>query len=407
MNFFKPKNLLLLFATNDNQYLNFHYAILKEYFANTYQINFVGYFNQNGIKNTEKHILNFVLDKKIDIIISSPFANFHLSAEFYSKLKKNVKIIFMFWDDEFYFDVYSKYYSQISDAVITTDYFSVYSYRKLDVPAIWYFSPYSKNDYYPVEIKKDIDVSFLGDCTKNDRMEFINYLGKNGVNVETFGKGSKNDFVDRNKFSEIFSRSKINLHFTKMNRLNWINKEEPLLNRVKQNKGRPIEIALTKSFCLSEYAGVIEQLFTIGREIDIFYDKENLLEKIKYYLSNDKLRDKIAENAYKRALENYESGVYIPRLLEELEEILGKANRAKEKKAEIFLSRSFKVKTINALTFSMFALIKDKKILYALELFRELFKYGVFIFFAGFYGGLMRALKMKLTRICYWINKTL
>ena len=94
-------------------------------------------------------------------------------------------------DDELYLGVYSKYYSQIADAVITTDYFGVSEYQKLDIPAIFYFSSHTKNNYYPVKIDKEIDVCFIGDCTKNDRMDYVNHLIKNGVSVETFGKGSK------------------------------------------------------------------------------------------------------------------------------------------------------------------------------------------------------------------------
>ena len=44
----------------------------------------------------------------------------------------------------------------------------------------------------------------------------------------------------------------------------------------------------------------------------------------------------------------------------------------------------------------MFAFIESKKILRALELFGELFKYGVLVFFIGFYGGTVRAIKRGL-----------
>ncbi|MDP2162207.1 MAG: hypothetical protein Q8K02_17135, partial [Flavobacterium sp.] len=96
---------------------------------------------------------------------------------------------------------------------------------------------------------------------------------------------------------------------------------------------------------------------------------------------------------YKRAIENYESEIYIPKTLESLENVLKIVVGPRVKKTEIFLSRTFKVNSINGLTFTMFVLIKNKKVLYALELFRELFKYGVFIFFMGFYGGTVRAIK--------------
>ncbi|MEW6556586.1 MAG: glycosyltransferase [Elusimicrobiota bacterium] len=398
--FFLNKNILYLLPTDENQYLNFLYEELRKYLANIYRLDVVGYFNQNGLKNTVKYIENLISNKKIDILISSPFATeYQLSVEFYVLLKNKVKIVFWFGDDEMYFDSYNKYYSQVANAVITTDYFSVFAYKKLGVPAICYFDTRSKSDYYPVEVKKDIDVCFLGDCTKSDRMEYIIFLIKNGIDIRTFGKGSKNGFVDWGKQSEIFSRSKVNLNFTKIDILNWINRDEPILNRIKQNKGRLIEIALTKSFCLTEYAPSINIYFEIGKEIDVFHNKKELLEKVKYYLSNETKRKEMAENAYKRVINNYVPKIVFPKVLKELGEILEKNNKQKTEKIKIYLSRAFKIKSINSLTFSVFIMLKNKKIFYALELFIKLFRYGFFIFFAGFYGGLVRVLKNITAKI--------
>jgi len=393
--FFINKNVLLLFSVSsedENQYYDFHNEILRKYFKNTYSINFLEHSLRKGIRNTERYIEEIVSEKNIDVVMVFSFASvYDLSVEFYSKIKTKINLIFWMFDDENYFDAYSKYYCQIADAVVTTDYFSVFSYKKLSIPSVLYFSSHSKNNYYPIKSEKDIDVCFLGDCRKHDRMEYINFLMKNGVNIKTFGAGSMNGFVEWSDFSKIFSRSKINLNFTKIDKLNWINRNDPLLNKVGQPKGRPIEIALTKSFCLSEYAPALNEMFEIGKEIDVFQNKDELLEKVKYYLSNEFKREEIAGNAYKKATNNYESDVYIPRVLKELERFLQSIHR--QEKHKIFLSNSFKIKSINGLSFSMFVFIKNGKIGYALELFKELFKYGVFNFFAGFSGGLIRVIK--------------
>ena len=395
-NYFLDRNVLWLLPEN-NQCLSFHCDFLKNKIKNFYRLNFVEYSHQNGTIGTETYIANLIDDKQIDILIASSFAtDYQLSVEFYASLKNKAKVVFWMWDDENYFDVYSRYYCQTADAVITTDYFSIFAYQKLGIPAILYQSSHSRNNYFPVEIEKDIDVCFLGNCRKNDRMDYINFLIKNGTNVETFGLGSKNGFVNWDEFSKIFSRSKINLNFTKIDKLSWINKDNPLLNRVRQNKGRPIESALTKSFCLSEYAPALNTIFEIGKEIDIFYGKADLVEKVRYYLSHDEKREEIANNAYKRAIDNYESEVYISKILNELEEILQKNDKQRTEKIEIYLSMAFKIKSINGLIFSMFIMLKNRKIVYALETFIKLFRYGIFVFLIGFYGGLARVLKSML-----------
>jgi hypothetical protein len=393
-NYFSDKNILYLLPSNKNQYLNFICDELKKCLTNICHFNFVEYSYQYGIRNTEKYINNFISEKKIDIVFSSPFAaNYQLSVEFYASLKNKTKIVFWMWDDEAYFDSHSKYYCQIADAVITSDFFSVYAYQKLNIPSIFFSTTHPQYIYFPIETTKDIDVCFIGGCNQRDRMEYINFLIDNGINVETFGEGSKNGFLSWNKFSNILSRSKIALNFNKLSDLLWMNKDELLLNRVRQSGGHWCESALTRTFCLAEYTPNIHIFAEVGKEVDIFNSKEELIEKVRYYLSHADKREVIAENAYKKAITNFIPQVIIPNILKELEKILGKNNIQKTEKVEIFLSRTFKVNSINGLTFTMFVLIKNKKVSHALELFRELFKYGIFIFFAGFYGGTVRAIK--------------
>ncbi|MBN1384049.1 MAG: glycosyltransferase family 1 protein [Elusimicrobia bacterium] len=389
-------NVLFLFSDSHNQVLNYHYDFMGKFFKKAVRINFTEYFCRNGIINTEKYIKKFIQDNGIELVISSPYASIYdLSVDFYRSLRKLSRIVFFMGDDENYFDYYSRYYCQTADAVITTDFFSIPAYKKLGIPAILYFTSYSEKTLYPVKTEKDIDVSFLGDCTKNDRMEFINFLLDNNINVETFGRGSSNGFVEWNEFPKIFSRSRINLNFTKVHGMDWINldKKNPSLKKTRQNKGRPIEIALTKSFCLSESAPSLKEVFDIGTEIDAFNTKEELLEKVNFYLSDGKKREEMAQKAYERASREYKSEIYIPKILKELESILSGTARTPEEK-EIFLSTRFKENTINGLTFSMFILIKNGKLGYALELFMKLFKYGIPVFIKGFYRGFGRALKM-------------
>lgn len=399
-NYFSDKNILYLLADN-NQYLNFVYDELKKRLS-IYRFDAFEYPYKNGIRNTEKYIENLISEKKIDILFTSPFAiNYHLSVDFYAFLKNKVKIIFWMWDDEAFFDVYSKYYSQIADAVITCDYFSVFGYEKFGILSIFYPPCQPTNIFYPVKTIKDIDVCYIGSCCQsNSRIEYINFLINNGVNIETFGIGSKNGFIEWHEFTKILSRSKIVLNFNRLSPLDWVNKDEPLLNRVRQSAVHYAESALAKSFCLAEYTPSIPIVAEVGKEVDVFYNKKELLEKVKYYLSNPVKRDEIANNAYKRAINNYVPEIVIPKILKELENILQKDNKLQPEteKQQIFLSKAFKIKSINCLTLFMFVMIKHKKIKYALELFKELFKYGIFIFFAGFYGGILRAIETKFRK---------
>lgn len=399
------KNVLTLFPLDENQYFNFHYEALKVYFKTISRINFAEYSLKHGIKKTESFIRNFVITNRIDMVISFPFAtNFELSVEYYYSLRDIAKLIFWMFDDENYFNSYSKYYCQAADAVITTDYFSTHAYANLGIPPVLYFSSYPRENYHPAGIERDIDVCFLGNCRKNDRMEYIDYLLKNGVNIQTFGTGSTNGFVEWKDFSKIFSRSKINLNFTKLDKLGWVNRDEPLLNRVRQNKGRPIEISMTKSFCLSEYSPAIGFLFEIDKEIDVFDSKEELLRKVRYYLENDSKREEMASNAHERAIKNYSSDIYIPRVLNAVKNILQKPVPTRHVIPHVFLSTAFKIKYINGTTLTFFQLLKRGKILLSFGLIRKLFDYGFFIFLLGFFGGAVRTFQIGYAKINQYDN---
>lgn len=397
-NIFLNKNILVLYPTDDNEYCR-RFDLLKKHIKNTILFNFVDYSHSYGIKNTEKYVLDTIDNEKIDIVISYPFAtDYQLSVEFYNSLKKKTKIVFWFSDDASYFDSYSKYYIQIADVVITSDYFAVFAYKRLGISAILCLETVVNNKLLPVEIEKDIDVCFIGDIRKRGRKEHIKFLTDNGIDVQTFGFGSDYGYLPGDKISEYFCRSKINLNFTQIGKLNWTNADEPLLNLVRQNNGRPIEIALTKSFCLSEYSPALDTIFAIGKEIDVFHNQKELLEKIRYYLSNPEKREEIAANAYQRARENYKPDIYIPKALKSIMQLLENNNQLKIETNELYLSNNFKVKTINGLTFSMFVMIKNCKIRYALETFFTLFKYGFVNFLIGFYGGIIRIIQTKFKK---------
>jgi spore maturation protein CgeB len=53
---------------------------------------------------------------------------------------------------------------------------------------------------------------------------------------------------------------------------------------------------------LSYYVSGLERHYLVGDEIAIYGDTEDLVEKIKYYLVNDDIRETIATAGYQRTL---------------------------------------------------------------------------------------------------------
>ena len=90
----------------------------------------------------------------------------------------------------------------------------------------------------------------------------------------------------------IFKNSKINLNIT----LRSIRSGMPL---------RAWDILGAGGFLLSNYQEDFFDFFVPGEDFDFFDGPEDLLSKIEYYLSHDKERKAIAENAFQKVSENH------------------------------------------------------------------------------------------------------
>jgi hypothetical protein len=234
---------------------------------------------------------------------------------------------------------------------------------------------------------------------KRGRGEYIKFLEKAGIKVMVYGQGSANGYLPAEKISEYICRSRINLNFSQISELDWINSDEPLLNRVRQNTGRPREIALTGAFCLSEYSPSLGIMFRPGEEIDFFRNKEELLEKVKFYLAHPEKREALAKAAHDYAVKNYREEIYTQRMLEDLAARLERTGGAELHAGKIYLSRNFKIREINSLTFSIFIMAKNRRLKAAFRTSGLLFKHGFVIFIAGFSGGMSRAIRNILVKI--------
>lgn len=389
-------------ASSMNDFADQNARLLIENFGEGTVFHFSDSVATTGIRSTEEEILRIVRDESIDLVFFAPNGDsYELSIEFFRDLREKTGARLVLWvlDDEMIFDVLSKFYAQVFDAAITTDYYACFAYRKLGVPSLYYFSSYLKKDFHPVEIKKDIDVSFVGDCAKGGRGAYIESLRRNGIAVATFGDGSENGFVKKEDIPDIFSRSRINLNFTKVDSAGpraWFLEENTLTNIVRQNKGRPMEIALTRSFCLSEHSPSLCETFVPGKEIDTFHDEDSLVEKVRYYLENDAERERVAEAAFNKAAQ-FEAGAYFPRLVDELSCLLD-GSVYPQRSQTIHKDPAFKRNHIMKLTILMFFQLSKLGLAPAFESFVNTFQYGPALFLSAFPKGLSIAVNKALNK---------
>ena len=158
------------------------------------------------------------------------------------------------------------------------------------------YKDYAGNEkiYKNLDIPKKYDVGFVG-ASYGIRGHYIKYLQDNGINVYAKGSGWDEGFATDEEMIEIFNKSKIVIGFATVGS----NDDIYIL------KGRDFEVPLTGSFYITGNHDELKEYFNIGKDIETYTSKEDLLKKIKYYLENENEREKIAETGYLKCLNKY------------------------------------------------------------------------------------------------------
>jgi spore maturation protein CgeB len=328
----KFSNILVFsnYNANINRVFEDYCNGIKANCNNYHYIDYARLYLEKGKGGFENHIENYVAEHKIDLIFFIWWScDLTFDIHFLERLSKTAsqpKLVMNFFDTEYYFEAVDRYYAQVADLVILPDSLARYRYEHLNINAHTSFALFD-GDYYKNthEANKDIDVSFIGNLKNADRAEYASYLKAAGIKVQTYGVGSDNGFASFEEMVSIFNRSKINLNFTTLaTSENYIVPLPSINQRIRQSKGRPLEIALCGGFILSQYAAGIEEMFKIGEEFDVFHSKEEMLEKIKFYLENEEKRILMAEKSYTRALSQYEVKAGFKIIFDKLEDLPSK-----------------------------------------------------------------------------------
>ena len=370
-------NILFIFHPVKNTLLDFSEDFLKLFLdtKNVFHLDNTEIYNKYGFCGAHNYIEKFANNNNIDVIIyrNAP-TDFDIDVYFFEKLRKNIFLVMMVGDTDHYYEVRDRYYAQAMDLVVVSDAVSIFRFRQIGINSISFYDSLDTNKFYKIEnIQKNIDVSFVGNMRyKMGRFEYVNYLLRNNIFVETFGYGSLNGPATLEKKIEVYNRSKINLNFTGGADITRLTRKYQIHKRIKQLKGRIFEIATCGGFMLSEYVPGLEYVFEIGKEIDVFYNKEEMLEKVKYYLGNEDERENIAKRGCLRALKDYDIKLTLPKLLSTIEEF---KKKKQYKPSEIYLDKEFIINYSTYRVLLIIKFIKSRKWKFALEELKIILKY--------------------------------
>lgn len=286
-------------------FLNRH---LNEFFSEVITYDYLKDYFDLGSTLANQKIIKIVEKERPQLVL---WQSLSLHCEIDERTLKNIrqygcKIIAIFWDDEAIFDCFTKFYLPCVDYYLTTDRNSVKKAAIFGNKGYHLDAAADPMVHRKLNIPYAYDVSFVG-TRFLERENAINEVKKAGIDVRVFGNGW-NRIIPTEEMVEVFNKSKINLNFT----TNAINKN------IRQVKCRFFEVCMCGGFLLSEYAEGIEQVYDIGREIVCFDNVKEAIEKIKFYLTHEDLRQEIAENGYRRAISEHSWQAHLTKVFSQI-----------------------------------------------------------------------------------------
>lgn len=309
------KSLLLLTVgtINYDNDINF-YEPLRELGFEVVRYNYIERLQQIGRGKMNQEILEIAHQQNPDFIFFITYQS-QISRKTLRKLhEQGLKVVGWFSDDHWRFNRYSKKMAKHLFCSITTDVKAISKYKDNNLRVVksqWASNP---KYYRPVQGKEKYDVTFVGQ-KYGIRLNVINNLLKNNIPIQVFGRGW-GKYIIFDEIVYIFSNSKINLNISS----SYKNK------RIKQIKGRVFEVLMCGGFLLTDYVDGLEDYFKIGEEIVCYETQEDLVEKIMYYLKNEKERQRIAMNGYQACRQRHTWGHRFTDIFMALDDMVGKGN---------------------------------------------------------------------------------
>jgi len=268
-----------------------------------------------NLSKRQRVVSDFVEDNRLDLlIITIGYQAFPPS--FYKKL--GVRKLFLFTDDDWTFNMRTRFMCQYADIIVTPNECLLGNYRAFNNGVFhmtWAANPYlfKRNN-----CEKKYDVTFTGGPHSN-RYEVLKFLKDSGVNLRIFGGGWNKypdmkdiwgGYLSAQDVVKTINESKIILSFLMGSTMSGY-----------QIKGRLFEVPCAGGFQLCDDYEEVYKYYKKDKEISVFSSREDLLEKINYYLCNEQEREGIAHEAYLRTMKQHTWPIRFKKLFEEIVEM--------------------------------------------------------------------------------------
>lgn len=179
--------------------------------------------------------------------------------------------------------------------------------KRVELLRSWYFPERNHPVSLSAEdkLKYECDVVFIGHYEADDRKQYLEELVRQGFTLKLFGPEWNTRLKDSpqlmtmlpiqsvmgDEYNKALCGAKVALCFlSKLNRDTYTR--------------RCFEIPATGTLMLSEYTDDLASLYKAGEEVDFFRTSDELIEKLKLYLGDEKLRQSVASNGYRRVIDD-------------------------------------------------------------------------------------------------------
>ncbi|MDP3372035.1 MAG: glycosyltransferase [Candidatus Paracaedibacteraceae bacterium] len=293
------------------EYFNF-YQVLQAMGHEVELFDYMAEIKALGKEGMNKKLLSRVREWQPTVAVFSLYTD-QFEPETVNALRAHTKTFCFFHDDTWRVD-YSRYWARHFDYFSTPDLRGEEKYREIGLPNAIYF-PFGCNEQISrkLDVPKKYDVSFVGGWHPY-REWLINRIRKAGANVEVVGYRWPKGEVDQEGMVKLFNESRINLNLS--NSASWdvrylVSSPWAIVNRlrskknIEQMKARIFEVNGCGAFQLSYFVEGLAHCYDIDREIGVYADADDLIDKVKFYLAHESLRESMATAAYNRTLQDH------------------------------------------------------------------------------------------------------
>lgn len=161
--------------------------------------------------------------------------------------------------------------------------------------------------YRPIEMKKEIDVSFFGfgssyreDWMKNmitdpsKKLKSVNFSVGGGFDID-LGNANQIGDLSFSAFRDFCCKSKICLNITRKTHATVY----------ASASARPFELAAYGTCMVSNPVNGIEEWFEVGKELSVIKDEKEAMEIYRYFLDNSEEREQVGNHARERVLKEH------------------------------------------------------------------------------------------------------